>query len=236
MGAVRLEAWLANHDGDRPVRRSKRQIEDDIRDKISDLTPFDVRTHRKRRPANLSKRLWVAALALVALFILFVIPLIWHGPIAGSSDPSDTPVADSPGAATSAQSSDPSNASPGPDGSITGTWDMYWTNPNGVENVGFILRFLDDEYGTLEAPYDDLVHDGTYDVDGDQISFGFARDFEVPSGIMTEWSAFEGTLVGPDEIRGKWFRDDWECWPEPNAGCKTAEDLIGQPSRLVRRP
>lgn len=148
----------------------------------------------------------------------------------GSEAPSDsgttTTVADQ-GAASNEQST-------GAAGPTSGTWDMYWTNAEGNESVGFTLRFMDDEYGTVEFPDDDRAYDGTWDINGERISFGIARDFDGPDWSVTEWSSFEGTLVNPDLITGNWLRDDWSC--TPGDGCSTKPVPAESDSRLVRQP
>lgn len=229
-----LEARLAKHDGDRPLSKKAEDLDEHARDLVSDLTEFDVRSSKQAQSINLSKRLWVAALALVVIFMLLVLSGFRFTDV-GFSEPHDEEMVEEPaGVATAAEDSGPGVASPDASELTSGTWDMYWTNIEGDESVGFVLRFMDDEYGTLEFPDDKNAYDGRWDLDGDQISFGFARDFDGSGWSVTEWSAFEGTLVNPDLIIGTWLRDDWSCTPDD--GCSTKPVPSESDSRLVRQP
>ena len=228
-----LEAGLAKRGGDRSLSKEAEDLDGHARDLISDLTEFDVRSDKQAHSSNLSKRLWVAALALVVLFILFVLAGLLFFDV-GSSESNAEVVADPAGVTTAEGDSGPRVAGPDASEPTSGTWDMYWTNIEGNESVGFTLRFIDDEYGTVEFPYDDRAYDGTWDINGDQISFGFARDFDGPGWSVTAWSAFEGTLDKPDLLLGTGLRDDGSCTPDD--GCSTNPGPARSDSRLVRKP
>lgn len=222
---------MAKHDGDRPLSEEAEDLDDHARDLVSDLTEFDVRSDRQEHSSNLSKWLLILAAVLVLVFLLLSLTgSIWAGDEDGSEAPSDsgtaTTVADQGGA-----SNEQSSETAGP---TSGTWEMYWTNIEGNERVAFTLRFMDDEYGTVEFPYDDKPYDARWDINGNQISFGFARDFDGPGWSVTEWSSFEGTLVNPDLITGNWLRDDWSCAPDD--GCSKGPVPSKFDSRLVRQP
>lgn len=222
-----LEVALLADDGKQPLSEDAANLDDHARGLISDLTDFNV---RKRKPSRFSL-LWLLLIVVAIAVLMLVItrPALF-------TSRSQTPNAANTDLTAADQASTASDSGLADAGPISGTWDMYWTNVNGDESVGFVVRFTDDEYGTIDFPYDERAYDAVFDMTGDQVSFGFARDFDVPSGTLTEWSSFEGTLVTPDEIRGEWLRDDWECWSDPNAGCKKKVEPAHYPSRLVRQP
>lgn len=219
-----MEVALTASGDHQPLSDEAQDLDDHARGLVSDLTDFNV---RKRIPTRLGfLGLLLLMVAIAVLVLVITKPDIF-------TDQSEA----SGGSSTEAGAADQSSASSAADvageGPIGGTWDMYVTNSQGNENVAFTLRFLDDEYGTIEFPYDELAYSGTWDIDGDQISFGFARDFDASYDSVTEWSAFEGTLVGSDLILGEWFRDDWSC--APDEGCSIEPEPVGYSARLVRQ-
>ena len=215
------------NDGDRHLSPEEKVVDSHHRTMESDLRPSDGR----RKPGScMFAILWTGLTFTAAFGLLFVINTRLDL-LASDSEPLNASDTESAVADQGAASNEQSSETAGP---IRGTWAMYWTNIEGNEKVGFTLRFMDDEYGTVEFPYDDRAYDGRWDINGDQISFGFARDFDGPSGSVTEWSSFEGTLVKPDLITGNWLRDDWSCTPDD--GCSTKPVPTSSDSRLVRQP
>lgn len=204
------------------------------RESASDLGPLGI----PKNSGCLVKTLWAGFLLLIgfvsiAYILSDKVDIGWGGSEASNDSAVVSTVAD-PGAASTGSASDAEGSASDSAGPTSGTWDLYWTNAEGNERVGFTLRFMDDEYGTVEFPYDDRAYAGTWDITGDRISFGFARDFDGPDWSVTEWSSFEGTLVNPDLITGNWLRDDWSCAPDD--GCSTKPVPAKSDSRLVRQP
>lgn len=217
-------------DGDHRLSKEAQDLDDRLRGVASDLGVSDVKKKRKpkRKPWKVTFLFLIFLMAAIGvLYAVIFEPDLFTSQSEALVRDGAVVYADDQGAASNEQSSETA-------GPIGGTWAMYWTNIEGNENVGFTLRFMDDEYGTVEFPYDDRAYDGRWDINGDQISFGFARDFDGPSGSVTEWSSFEGTLVKPDLITGNWLRDDWSCTPDD--GCSTKPVPKSSDSRLVRQP
>ena len=136
-------------------------------------------------------------------------------------------------------SNDPGTQSPADsvesEGPLSGTWDMYWTNIEGNERVGFTVRFVGGQTGSVEILEDDTEYDATFQVNGDQVRFTFTRVFDLPTGDWPETSVFEGTLTSDDRMIGQWERQDWSCEPGRDPVCKYGDEPTRFPSRLVRK-
>jgi hypothetical protein len=112
---------------------------------------------------------------------------------------------------------------------------MSWTNSEGNESPAFTITFEGTDTGTLEILNDDTETETSFTVEGDKVEFLFTRTMTTDPATVLEESSFVGTLTGPDSIVGEWGRQDWECWPDPNAGCRTTAYWTWYPSRLVRQ-
>ena len=181
---------------------------------ISDLTEFDVQKETPK-PNNLTRGLFLVGLLLVALFLLIGAGVVGFG--------SDGPEATGSGGLVESE------------GLLSGTWDMYFTNSEGTESIGFTVRFIGADAGTVEILEDTTVRDASFDVDGDQVRFTFTRVFDLPTGDWPETSVFEGTLTGDDRMIGEWERQDWSCEPGRDPVCKYGEKPTKFRSRLVRK-
>ena len=96
--------------------------------------------------------------------------------------------------------------------------------------------FEDESTGNLLAILnDDTETETSFTVEGEKVEFLFTRTMTTDPATVLEESSFVGTLTGPDSIVGEWGRQDWECWPDPNAGCRTTPNWTWYPSRLVRQ-
>lgn len=112
---------------------------------------------------------------------------------------------------------------------------MSWTNSEGNESPAFTITFEGTDAGTLAILNDDTETETSFTVEGEKVEFLFTRTMTTDPATVLEESSFVGTLTGPDSIVGEWGRQDWECWPDPNAGCRTTPNWTWYPSRLVRQ-
>ena len=142
---------------------------------------------------------------------------------------SSEPTSDTAGSISEPEASISDTAGP-----ISGTWAMYWTNSEGSESQGFTITFTGSDTGTLEIHEDDTESQTSFTVEGDQVRFKFTRtfDLEEPFGDWPEGSTFNGTLMGRNEILGKWARQGWEC--SPDGGCNHTADWSPYDARLIR--
>jgi len=226
-----LEVESVTKGGDRRLSKEAQDLDDHLRGVASDLGPSNG--GKKRRPWKVTFLFLILLMAAIGvLFAVIFQPELFTS----QSEPLDASGTESTVTDQDSAPSEPTSDTAGSiaDGSIIGTWDMYWTNANKSENVGFTVRFLDDEFGTIEFPYDDSAYDGTFDVVGDQISFGFARDLGSGGDTHAVWDVFEGTMIGPDEVHGEWMREQWSCTPD--ADCTIEGPPLPFDSRLVRQP
>jgi hypothetical protein len=83
-----VEVELASDDGDLPLSDAAEDLDGHVRRLISDLSDFDVRDDGRKRSSDLTKRFYLAAFLLVALFLLVGVEVVATG--SGSSDTAAT--------------------------------------------------------------------------------------------------------------------------------------------------
>lgn len=231
---------MAPDDEDTPLSEAAEDVEERARRLVSDLTPFDVGEHKPRRLSDRTKRLYLAALIFVIVFVLWLAGFVVVNPF-GSSDPDTaTPAASADVASTQ---SNPATSAVNSDavGPLSGTWTMYWTPKKMTERPAFTVRFTGTDRGTVEILNEDTESNAHFRLDGDLVWFTFTRVFDIEtddSGIVKwpEISVFEGAFTGVDGISGEWAREAWDCVPDRDPPCVIKPDAIGDKSRLVREP
>ncbi len=191
------------------------------RNLISDLTDLDVRSSKPKKKRPIST--WMIAL-IGLLIIVTIVFAVFYNP----KDPD--------GAGAAATTTATGSAGADPSGPLAGTWDMYWTNSEGVERKGFTIRFIGAETGTVEILEDATEYGTEFTLDGDTLWFTFTRVFDLDTGEWPETSVFEGTLSGSGEITGEWERQDWSCSPDADPPCSYGPKPLYFPARLVGQP
>ena len=115
---------------------------------------------------------------------------------------------------------------------LAGQWDMSldfdtWQTTS-------VLSFARDTEGLLTAQWVSIM--GISEVkdikrEGKDLTFSVVTRL----GDQDYTSSFVGTLTGADSIVGEWGRQNWECWTDPNPGCRTMPNWDWYPARLVRQ-
>ena len=213
--------------GDRRLSKEAQDLDDHLRGVASDLGPSDVR--KKRRPWKVTFLFLIFLMA--AIGVLFAV-IFQPSLFTSQSEPLDASGTES---TVTDQAAASSESTSDPEGPISGTWVMYWTNSLGNENPAFTITFKGTDTGTLEIHEDTTETETSFIVEGDKVEFLFTRTMTTDPATVLEESSFLGTLTGADSIVGEWGRQDWECWVDPNPGCRTTPNWDWYPSRLVRQ-
>ncbi len=221
-----VEVESVTDGGDRRLSEDAQDLDDHLRGVASDLGLPGIK--KKRRPWKVTFLFLIFLMA--AIGVLFAV-IFQPDLFTSQSEPLDASGTESTvtdqGAASSESASDA-------EGSISGTWAMYWTNDAGSENQAFTITFTGTDTGTLEIHNDETESQTSFTVEGEKVEFEFTRTMSTDIDDVLEESSFLGTLAGADLIVGDWGRQDWKCWPDPNAGCRTTPNWDWYPSRLVR--
>jgi len=230
---------LASHDSDLPLSKEAQEYDDLIRETHAAQEELAGRRTPGRRsggrhwPRALSH--WLSLVALGSVVLALFIGLIIFMALSDSEDESAA-AGEQPGdAAAPAPDSETDAADSGGADGLAGTWTMYWTNSMDNESPAFTVVFKGANTGTLEILEDPTVSETSFVLEGDKVEFLFTRTMKTDIDDVLEESSFLGTLTEPDLIVGEWGRQDWECWPEPNAGCRTTPNWDWNRSRLVRQ-
>ena len=221
---------MTESEGDRPLSEAAEAMDNHGRGLITDLTDFKVRKPegKKRRPWQVTLLFVVFLLVAIGFLLLLITRPEW---ITSQSEPLNASGTESTVTDQSAASSGPISDTAGP---ISGTWAMYWTNDDDKESLAFTIAFKGTDTGTLEILEDTTVSKTSFTIEGDKVEFEFTRAMTTAIDTVLEEDSFLGTLTGADFIVGEWGRQDWECWPDPNAGCRTTPNWYWYPSRLIR--
>lgn len=215
------------NDGDRRLSREAQDLDDHLRGVASDLGPSNG--GKKRRPWKVTFLFLILLMAAIGvLFVVIFQPELFTS----QSEPLDASGAES---AVTDQGAAPSEPTSDTAGSISGTWAMYWTNSEGNESPAFTITFKGTDTGTLEILNDDTETETSFTIEDDKVEFLFTRTMRTDPATVLEESSFRGTLTGADSIVGEWGRQNWECWTDPNPGCRTMPNWDWYPARLVRQ-
>jgi len=197
---------MSTDDGDQPLSDDAKAVDDKIRHVVSDLTDFEVRPIR--RVVN-KVRVLSAWQIVVATVLLIVTLILLFGNFFGSHDDIERLNE------TIDQARYSEFVAGGP---LSGTWDMHWTNVNGVDGKAYTVRFTKE--GTVWILEGDAIGHTEYSLDGDKVWFTFTH---VISGSYHEdfsvVDSFHGVLNSAGEIVGTWERGGYECSPDNAPPC-----------------
>jgi hypothetical protein len=211
---------MPTDDSDQPLSDDARKVDDKIRNVVSDLTDFEVRPIRRLASKVRTLSAWQIVVATVLLMVALIV--VFGFSLFGSHD--DLEHLDE--AIDQAGSSDVVASGP-----LSGTWDMYWTNINGVDGKAYTVRFTTE--GTVWILEADAIGHTEYSLNGDRLRFTFTH---VVSGSYHEdfpvVDNFEGVVDSAGEIVGEWERGGYECRPDRTPPCEL-QPSTSFASRLV---